>query len=102
MSKKLGIIVKTGLALGLTLASVTSITAPASAGSDGGAIAAGVIGGMALGAIAAGAAGAAPPPPPPPVYYAPAYAPPPPRCWHEPQQVWNGYEYVVRRVRVCE
>ncbi len=41
--------------------------------SNGAAVAAGVIGGLALGAAIAGAAAA----PPPPVAYAPAYAPPP-------------------------
>ena len=38
----------------------------------GGAVAAGVIGGLALGAILGAAASA--PPPPPPVYYGPTYA----------------------------
>jgi hypothetical protein len=40
---------------------------------NGAAVAAGVLGGLALGAVIAGAAGA-----PPPVAYAPGYAPPPP------------------------
>ncbi len=99
MSKTIGLLVKTGLALGLTAATMTASVVPSQA-QNGGAIAAGIIGGTALGVIA-GSALAAPPPPPPPVYYAPAYAPPPPRCWYEPQQVWNGYAYVVQRVRVC-
>jgi hypothetical protein len=94
--------IRIGLALGVAAATLATASVPADAG-DGGAVAAGVIGGMALGAIAgsalAGAAG--PPPPPPPVYYAPVYAPPPPRCWYEPQQVWTGYAYVIQRVRVC-
>jgi hypothetical protein len=94
-----GKLIRTGLALSLTFASLT-IPLSAHAG-DGGAIAAGLLGGLAVGAIAGSAiAGAAPPPPP--VYYAPAYAPPPPRCWYEPQQVWDGYAYVVARVRVCD
>jgi hypothetical protein len=60
------------------------------------------LGGTALGFLA-GTAVAAPPPPPPPYYYPGAYAPPPPppHCWWQPQQVWNGYGYVVQRVRVC-
>lgn len=97
----LGSSIRTGLALSLVVGSLAA--APAQAG-DGGAIAAGVIGGMALGALAGSAAagGFAPPPPPPPVYYAPAYAPPPPRCWYEPQQIWNGYAYVFTQVRVCD
>ena len=95
-----------GLALALTLTVVSTGSQSAQA-ADGGAIAAGVIGGVALGALAAGAVHAAPPPPP--AYYAPAYQPgsyapppPPPRCWREPRQVWDGYGYVVRPVRVCE
>ncbi len=95
-------LLRTGVAAVLALGTVAAATAPTYAG-DGGAIAAGVIGGAALGALAAGAAHAAPPPPPPP-YYAPAYypPPPPPHCWREPRQVWDGYGYVTRPVRVCE
>ena len=105
MSTKFGSAVKAGLALALSGSMITAVVAPARAG-DGGAIAAGILGGTALGFIAGSAAASAapPPPPPPPGYYppyAPAYYPPPPRCWYEPQQVWDGYEYVVRRVRVC-
>ena len=55
--------------------------------------AAGVIGGMAAGALAAGAYGP---------YYAPApYPYPYGGCYFAPQQVWNGYQWVVRRVEVC-
>ena len=106
----IGSAVKSGLALALAGCVVVAVAAPAQAG-DGGAIAAGILGGTALGFIAGSAAAAAPPPPPPPPppYYAPAYAPGPgpyapgPHCWWEPQQVWDGYAgaYVVRRVRVC-
>ncbi|MFC7552540.1 hypothetical protein ACFQU7_10125 [Pseudoroseomonas wenyumeiae] len=64
-------------------------------GPSGGAVAAGIIGGLAVGALVAGAAQAAPPPPPvyyapppPPVYYAPPVAyyapPPPPRAYYAP------------------
>lgn len=93
---------KNFLALGVTVAALTAASLPAQAG-DGGAIAAGILGGTALGFIA-GTAVASPPSPPPPVYYAPVYAappPPPPRCWFEPQEVWTGYAYVIQRVRVC-
>ena len=77
-------------------------------GPSGGAVAAGVLGGRALGALAAGAARPYYDAPRP--YYgpAPAYAyedelppPPPPRCWFEREDVWNGYGYVPRRIRVC-
>ncbi|ACB95447.1 hypothetical protein [Beijerinckia indica] len=88
-----------GIVVGLALAG----TAPSKAG-DGGAIAAGVIGGLALGALAGSAAAGAYAPPPPPPYA--AYAPPPPRvhCWREPREVWDPYidDYVVRPVRVCD
>ena len=91
---------RTGMALGLATGIAVAATAPSYAG-DGGAIAAGVIGGMALGALAgSAAAGAYAPPPPPPAAY---YPPPPPRCWFEPREVWDpyAYAYVVHRVRVC-
>ena len=82
-------------------ASLAAISAPAQA-QDGGAVAAGLLGGLAVGALAGAAiAGSAPPPPPGYGYYAPIYAPPPPRCYFEPQQVWNGWAWVVRNVRVC-
>lgn len=85
---------------------------------DGGAVAAGLIGGLALGAIAGGALAAsrpaygyeALPPPPPryrpaPVYYAPprvVYEEQPVYCEWRRQKVWiDSYTYQVRRVRVC-
>ncbi len=95
--------VKNVLTMGVTLAALTAASLPAEAG-DGGAIAAGILGGTALGFIAGTAVASPPPPPPPPVYYAPVYVappPPPPRCWFQPQEVWTGYAYVIQRVRVC-
>ena len=101
-----------------TLAGVLMTLAPTDAsaqyrrrGPGAGAVAAGVVGGLALGALAAGAArpynyG------PGPNYYGPGPAyvmeedlPPPPRvrprCWIEREDVWDGYGYVPRRIRVC-
>jgi hypothetical protein len=102
MSNKTMTVLKSGVALSLAASLFAFAAAPAQAG-DGGAIAAGIIGGTALGVIAGSALARPAPPPPPPPYYEPAYAPPPPpRCWYEPQQVWDGYQYVVRRVRVCQ
>lgn len=108
---KIGSVAKSGVALAVAGGIMISVAAPAQAG---GAFVAGVLGGTALGLVAGSAIAAAaapPPPPPPPGYYAP-YAPayaggpgpygPGPRCWYEPQQVWDGYAYVVRRVRVCD
>lgn len=70
---------------------------------NGGAIAAGVVGGLALGAIAAGAYNGG--------YYGPGYGyygPAPayygaygPGCTIQRQRVWDGYGWVIRRVRVC-
>ena len=89
----------------LTIAgSMVAVTTEADARNRGGAVAAGVLGGLAAGAII-GAATApyyyAPPPPPPPAYYAPApayYAPP---CRWVRQRYWDGYYWQVRRVQVC-
>ncbi len=82
------------LTIGMT---VLSSATPASA-RNGGAIAAGIIGGLALGAIAAGAAHANSGP----GYYAPArvYGG---ECWMERREVTNRWGDVVgyRRIRVC-
>lgn len=103
MFKNAGTLVKAGLVLSLGTAALGASIAPSYAG-DGGAIAAGVIGGTALGLLAgSAAAGAYAPPPPPPAYYPPPapayYAPPPRRVCH-----WDGYAgvYVDRYGRVCE
>ncbi len=66
----------------------------------GGAVAAGVIGGVALGALAAGAYRPyyRPAPvyvDPQPVYYRPA-------CHWEGRRVWDGWGWRMERVRVCE
>jgi hypothetical protein len=85
--------------LAVSLAAVTVfsglITTPATAG--GGDVAAGLLGGLAVGAIVGSAAAQ------PRYYYAPApvYVPAP-RCWLEHERVWDGYGYVIQRVRVCE
>jgi len=88
------------LAVSLAALTVFSglITTPATAG--GGDVAAGVLGGLAVGALVGSAAAQ-------PRYYAPYYAPAPvyvpaPRCWLEHERVWDGYGYVIQRVRVCE
>lgn len=75
----IGSALKKVMAIGLAAGVVTAATLPARAG-DGGAIAAGIIGGTALGVLV-GATVAHPPPPPPPVYYAP---PPPPPAYYDP------------------
>jgi hypothetical protein len=101
MPTNLGKTIRIGVALSVAAASLAAISAPAQA-QDGGAVAAGLLGGLAVGALAGAAIAGAPPPPPPGYgYYAPVYAPPP-RCWFEPQQVWTGYAWVIQRVRVCD
>lgn len=83
----------------LILASVAS-PQPAHAG-KGGAVAAGVIGGLAVGAILGSALAQ------PHYGYAPgyAYAPGPayyrPHCYWARERYWNGWRWHTHRVRVC-
>lgn len=101
MSEKIRQFLKAGLGLGLAAGVLTAAVLPAQAG-DGGAIAAGILGGTALGVIA-GSTLAHPAPPPPDYYYGPAAAPGP-RCWYERHRVWDDYDgvWVMRPVRVCD
>ena len=97
-------IVGIGLALALT-------GAPIQAHAENGQVAAGILGGLAAGALIGSAMR---PAPPPPVYYypAPAYAPPPPAyvlpppsCYYTPgAPVWDSFRgmWVRPRVQVCE
>src|SRR5262249_10559086 len=105
-----------------------AIPAPASADCVGCAIGAGILGGVAAGAIIGGALAHNPPPPPPrpypppPGYYPPppppgAYYPPPPRAYGPPppayaelgpgcywgrRTVWvEGYGYQRRTIQIC-
>jgi hypothetical protein len=95
---------KTVLAAGLAL---SLAAAPIQARADGGQIAAGIIGGLAAGAIIGSMVR-----PPPPVYYAPApvYAAPPPvyvappTCYFAPgAPVWDQWRgiWVRPQVQVC-
>lgn len=81
------------------------ITSSARAGDSTNPLFAGVIGETTFDILAHTTAVAGPPPPPPPPvsYYAPASVPGPygRRCSHEPQQVWDGYGFVVEPVAVC-
>jgi hypothetical protein len=82
-------------------ASSLAVSGSAEASSSGRALTYGILGGVAAGALIAGAPYYAPPPPPPP-YYAPApayYAPPP--CRWVRERYWDGYYWQVRRVQVC-
>jgi len=96
---------------------IASLAVPstANAGCYGCAVGAGVIGGIAAGAIIGGAIANSPPPPPPGYYYGPGpYAPPPayyaqpgyaqlaPGCYWGKRKVWvEGVGYRVRTVQIC-
>lgn len=92
----------------------------ANAGCIGCAVGAGVLGGVAAGAIIGSAIANSPPPPPPPGYYPPpppGYYPPPPGAYYPPppayaqlapgchwghRRVWvEGVGYQWRTVPVC-
>ena len=97
------------LAAAVTLAA--ALPSSAQANCNGCGVAAGVVGGLAAGAIIGSAIANSGPRyvEPAPVYAAPppAYAEPPayadgPVCHTERQQVWDGYAYRVRRVQVCD
>jgi hypothetical protein len=93
---------RTGLTLSVALASLLSLSVPSSA-RDGGAIAADVI--DALGRAATPHA-APPPPPQPRIKYVPVYVQPPRRaprhCWYEGREVYDGEDYVAKKVKVCQ
>lgn len=98
-----------GLMVLVTAAAIgaAAIPAPAQAG-NGGAVAAGVVGGLAVGAILGSAAAQPRYYGPPPAYVAepePVYEAAPPRCyWTRGEPVWDGYRgaWVRPRVQVCE
>jgi hypothetical protein len=102
-------------AAGIGVAAVAA-PAPANAGCYGCAVGAGIIGGVAAGAIIGSAIANSPsppppyyyPPPPPPaaVYYpapGPGYAALAPGCYWGKRQVWvEGYGYRWRTVQICQ
>lgn len=98
------------VAIGLVAA---LMDAPVQARAENGQVAAGILGGLAAGALLGAAARPAAPPPPPVYYYPPpAYAPPPPAyavpapsCYFTPgEPVWDSFRgmWVRPRVQVCD
>ena len=99
----------------VTVATLGASAAPEPARAGGGNVAAGIVGGLAVGTLF-GAAIAQPRPyyyapapvyvEEPPVYVAPApvyRAPPPPRCyWTRGEPVWDGYAWRRPRMQVCD
>jgi hypothetical protein len=94
----------TALVAAGTIAFAALATPTGASARDGGAVAAGIIGGLAAGAIIGSAVAA----PPPPVYYAPApvyVAPAPvygPECRVRRERFWDGYGWRSRRVEICD
>ena len=87
---------------------VTLMGAPIQARGENGQVAAGILGGLAAGALIGSAVR---PAPPPPAYYypAPAYAPPyvvpTPSCYFTPgAPVWDSFRgaWVRPRIQVCD
>lgn len=72
---------------------------------NGGAVAAGIIGGLAAGAIIGSAAAHGPYYYGPPGYYygpGPVYYYRPHHCWWRHERWWNGWRWRWHRVRVCD
>lgn len=86
----------TALTLGASMAAMsTEASASWRYRNHGGAIAAGLVGGLAVGALIASSR---------PSYAQPVYVDDAPACYKVRKQVWSNYHggYVVRRVTVCD
>ncbi len=96
------------VAAAAAIAVAGTVSQPAYAGDRGGAIAAGVIGGLAVGAMVGAAAAQPRYYAPPPAYVAepaPVYVAPGPRCyWTRGEPTWDGYRgmWVRPRIQVCD
>jgi hypothetical protein len=100
---------KHALAGVMTIIAVTAVAVPNSAQAGSGDVAAGLLGGFAVGAIVGSALATRPAPvyvAPAPVYVAPAPVAPvyaEPSCyWTRGQPVWDGYRWVRPRMQVCD
>ena len=108
MKKVLAVLAVTVLAGAGAIATATDAAAQYRYHRGGGSVAP-LIGGLAAGAIIGGAiASSRPAYAYPPGYYAPGYAPAPVEYYDEPvctiqrQQFWDGYNWRIRNVRVCD
>jgi len=84
----------TAIAAAATLG-LAAIAAPQQAEARGGAVAAGIIGGLAAGAIIGSAVSH-------PYYYGPGPVYYGPTCWWRHERVWTPYGWRWRHVRVCD
>lgn len=84
-----------------TCLAVAASVAPTSARDNSGAVAAGVIGGLAVGTMIGSAAANNGPYYGGPYYYQPAPAYYGPACYWQRQRVWDGFGWRFTRVRVC-
>ena len=103
----------TVIALAAASLLAAALPSPAQARCDGCAVGAGVLGGLAAGAIIGGAIANSQPryyepapvyvaPPPPPAYVEPPEYVEGPVCHIERHRYWDGYGYRTRRVEVCD
>ena len=85
---------------------LAAVATPAKADCIGCAVGAGILGGVAAGAIIGSAIANSPPPPPAAVVYpapGPGYAALAPGCYWGKRQVWvEGYGYRWRTVQICQ
>jgi hypothetical protein len=103
---------RTIIALAAAAVVAAALPSPAQARCDGCAVGAGVLGGLAAGALIGSAIANGQPryyepapvyaAPPPPVYVAPPEYVDGPVCHLERHQVWDGTAYRTRRVEVCD
>jgi hypothetical protein len=90
----------TVMATAATLA-IASVAAPQYAEARGGRVAAGVIGGLAAGAIIGSALAGPRYYGPGPAYYGPGPVYYGPSCYWTRQRWWDGWRWHHRRIRVC-
>lgn len=91
----------TVMATAATLA-IASVAAPQHAEARGGRVAAGVIGGLAAGAIIGSALAGPRYYGPGPAYYGPGPVYYGPSCYWTRQRYWDGWRWHHRRIRVCD